>query len=574
MRSAAVFFLALLCSLCADAQMAAQQPGTPEGTFFTESFGDTGTQPCGYGAPWNLGLYQYKGCNVIWGSTTIGTGGSISIANSPGATSYPRGPHSLKIVTGTGSTYLQTAGFTPPISASTPFDTQFTLYVASTALAAYDEESLYSLVAADGSGSPCSAGFSTSKAGSISLYGGGSTSSAAIPLSLSADHTVFMHCVPGGGSGTSWISLDGGTHETFEANAKQWTYQAVGNYSGDSDNVTYYIGNVMVNAAMQGPGSGPIMYNNLENGTNGVQLTTAILAAATVGGNGTYVQCSNGTYQTISTAAQLSLHQPVTVLGTQYTDSSATRGVAFAYAGSEGATCYYRGYSFSPVLSTFEWVETTLPTTDTTSFVSMDPLGNNAGSDFVSHMQHSGDLYIETEANPNGNPDIGAFFPYTPGVKYGIATQMQEYSAGSGAGGVYLVQGKVTSGTFDVGETLTQATSGATAQLLISPNGNNAVQISMISGTATATNLWTGQTSGAIITPTSLPTTFHTVKIYDQNCNLLSTQMKIAESNTPSIPDDVEIGRGGDSNKSGINSYWYEDNLFVDFASGNMISCH
>jgi len=35
------------------------------------------------------------------------------------------------------------------------------------------------------------------------------------------------------------------------------------------------------------------------------------------------------------------------------------------------------------------------------------------------------------------------------------------------------------------------------------------------------------------------------VKIYDQNCNLLSTQMKIAESNTPSIPDDVKIGRGG-----------------------------
>jgi hypothetical protein len=574
MRSAAVFLLALLCSLCADAQMAAQLPGTPEGTFFTESFGDTGTQPCGYGAPWNLGLYQYKGCNVIWGSATIGTGGSISIANSPGATSYPRGPHSLKIVTGTGSTYLQTAGFTPPISASTPFDTQFTLYVASTALAAYDDESLYSFVAADGSGSPCSAEFSTSKAGSISVYGGGSTSSAAIPLSLSADHIVFMHCVPGGGSGSSWISLDGGTHETFEANAKQWTYQAVGNYSGDTDNVTYYIGNVMVNAAIDGPGSGPIMYNNFENGTNGAQLTTAILTAATIGGNGTWVQCSNGTYQTISTAAQLSLHQPVTVLGTQYTDSSATRGVAFAYAGSEGATCYYRGHSFSPVLSTFEWVETTLPTTDTSSYVSMDPLGNDAGSDFVSHMQYSGNLYIETEANPNGIPDIGAFFPYTPGVKYGIATQMQEYSAGSGAGGVYLVQGKATIGTFDVGETLTQATSGATAQLLILPNGNNAMQIRMVSGTATATNLWIGQTSGATFTPTSLPTTFHTMKIYDQNCNLLSTQMKIAESNTPSIPDDIDIGRGGDSNKSGINSYWYEDNLFVDFASGNMISCH
>ena len=83
------------------------------------------------------------------------------------------------------------------------------------------------------------------------------------------------------------------------------------------------------------------------------------------------------------------------------------------------------------------------------------------------------------------------------------------------------------------------------------------------------------QTSGAVFTPTSLPTTFHTMKIYDQNCNLLSTQMKIAESDTPSIPETtVEIGRGGDTNKSGINSYWYEDNPFVDFVTGNMIPCH
>jgi hypothetical protein len=573
MRSAEVFFLALLCSFCSHAQIAAQQPGSPEGTFFTESFGDTATQPCGYGAPWNQGLYQNTGCNVIWGSTTIGKGGSISIAKSPGSTDYPRGPHSLEIVTGTGSTYLQTVGFTPTFSASTAFDTEFTLYVAATALAADDDETVYSFITADGSNSPCYAGFSTSKAGSISLYGGGSTSSTAIPVSLSADHTVFMHCVSGGGSGTSWIALDGGTHETFKANAVGWTYQAIGNYNGDTDNITYYIGNVLVNAATQGPGSGPIMFNNYETSSNGTKVTDAILAASTIGGNGSY-DCSTGSYQTISTAAQESLDEPVTVLGMQLTDVGSTRGVAFAYAGSEGAACVYGFYSFSPVLSTFEWVETTLPTSDTTSYVSMDPLSNDAGSDFVSHMQLGGELYIETEANPNGNPDIGSFYAFTPGVKYGLATQMQEYSAGSAPGVVYLVQGTVKSGTFTVGENLTQATSGATAQLLISPSGNNAMQIRMVSGTATATNTWAGGASGAVFTPTSLPTTFHTMMLYDQNCNLLSTQMKIAESDTPSLPANIYIGRGGDTNKSGINSYWYEDNLFADYATGNMIPCH
>ena len=156
-----------------------------------------------------------------------------------------------------------------------------------------------------------------------------------------------------------------------------------------------------------------------------------------------------------------------------------------------------------------------------------------------------------------------------------MQTQLQQYNAGSVPGGVYLVRGSVTSGTFDLGESVKQATSGATGQLLISPNGNNAMQIRMVSGTATATNPWTGGTSGAVFTPTSLPTTFHTIKIYDQNCNLLSTQMKIAAvDNPPSNPGQVILGRGGDENATGVSSYWYEDNLYLDYGTGNMIACH
>lgn len=574
MRLAAAFFLlTLFCSLGAEAQIAAQQSGTPAGSFFTESFGDTGTEPCGYGAPWDLGLYQYSGCNVIWGSSEIGTGGSISIAASPKSKDYPRGPHSLNVVTGTGNTYVQTAGFTPAISVSAAFDTQFTLYVAATALAAYDAESLYSFLDADDSNWPCYVGFKTSQAGAISVYGSGSSNSSSIPVTLSADHTVLMHCAPGGGTGTSWISVDGGTHQTFKANAVAWVYQAIGNFNGDTDNVSYSIGNVMVNAATQGPGGGPILYNNFENGSNGTQVTPAIMAASTAGGNGDWT-CSTGSYQTISTAAQLSLSHPVTALGNQYTDSASTRGVAFAYAGSTGASCEYSWYSFAPTVATFEWVETTLPTNDGNTYASMDPVGNLEGSDFASHMQFNGNLYLETEANPNGNPDIGSFFAYAPGVKYGIATQLQQYSAGSVAGGVYLVQGAVTSGAFEVGETLTQSVSGATAQLLISPTGNHAIQIRMISGTATATNAWNGQSSGAAFTPTSLPMTFHTMAVYDQNCRLLSLQMKVAAADSPSPPALLEVGRGGDGNKQGVNTYWYEDNLFADYATGNMIPCH
>jgi len=70
----------------------------------------------------------------------------------------------------------------------------------------------------------------------------------------------------------------------------------------------------------------------------------------------------------------------------------------------------------------------------------------------------------------------------------------------------FTVAGSVSSGTFQVGETLTQATSGVTATLQnISPFtiGN----LSAVTSVTTATNTWTGGTSGAIFTPTAIPVT-------------------------------------------------------------------
>ena len=559
------------------AQVAAQQMGTPAGTFFTESFGDNGSEPCGYGAPWNQGLYQYTGCNVIWGNTVIGTGGAISIAPSPGATTYPRGKYSLKMVTGTAPTYLSTVGFTPTVSASTAFDLQFTLNVASTSLSAYNAQPIYSFVSTPSSGNfPCRVDLHSTSAGTVAVHGEGTASSSdTVNLTLNADHIVFMHCVPGGGAGTSYIQLDGGTKQTFKASATAWTTQMIGAWNGNQQSMTYSIGNVLINSTIQGTGNGPKLYTNFSHGTSGSGLTAALLTSSTVGGNGAWGPCPSSTsYQTFSTAAQLNLVLPVDVLGVQYTGASSTLGDAFNLAGAVSGYCPYAWISFAPTASTFEWVETTLSTSDASTYASMNIIANDEGSDFTSHMFNAGQLYLETDGNPNGAPDVGSFYGYATSTRYGFATQYQQYDASSAPGAVYLVEGAVTTGTFAANEQLTQGTSGATATLIGSANGLQALEIQMDSGTANATNTWVGETSGAVFTPTSLPTTFHTLIIYDANCNVLSRQMKIANSDTPAPPAYYYLGRGGDNNAKGVSGYFYTGDVFLDYASGNMIPCH
>lgn len=576
MRRLCLLLLVFPLCISAGAQMLGQEMGTPAGSFFTEGFGDTGGQPCGYGAPWNLGLYQYAGCNVIWGSETVGTGGSISIAVSPGSTSYPRGNYSLKVVTGTSSTYLSTIGFTPTVSASTAFDLQFSLNIAATSLSAYNGQPIYTFSSTPTSGQfPCRVDLHSTSSGTIAVHGEGSNTSADTPnITLNADHTVLMHCAPGGGAGASFIKLDGGSPLTFTANATAWTTQIIGAWNGNQQSITYYIGNALINAAVQGPGNGPKLYTNFENGSNGTALSVALLNGSTVGGNGGWGTCSSGSYQTFSTAGQLNVEQPVDVLGVQYNDSGSKLGIAFNLGGSVSGYCPYSWITFSPTASEFEWVETNLATNDGSTYASLNIFANALGSDFTSHMFNAGLLYLETESNPNGKPDIGNYYPYTASAKYGLSTQYQEYSAGSVPGGVYLVRGAVTSGAFVANELLTQSTTNATARLLQPATGTSAMEIQMVSGTATSSNTWVGQSSGAVYAPTSLPTTFHTLIIYDANCNVLSKQMKIAGSSSPAQPGYFYLGRGGDQNKTGLSSSFYTDNVFLDYASGNMIPCH
>lgn len=68
------------------------------------------------------------------------------------------------------------------------------------------------------------------------------------------------------------------------------------------------------------------------------------------------------------------------------------------------------------------------------------------------------------------------------------------------------VTGSVTSGTFVFGETLTQSVTGVTAtEQAPSPTGSATLFMTNLSGTANNSNTWVGGTSGAVYTPNAAP---------------------------------------------------------------------
>lgn len=68
------------------------------------------------------------------------------------------------------------------------------------------------------------------------------------------------------------------------------------------------------------------------------------------------------------------------------------------------------------------------------------------------------------------------------------------------------VTGSVTSGTFTFGENLVQTTTGATGVLDGTVTGSNNMLVFRMAGAYDGTHTWVGQTSGAVYTPTGLPT--------------------------------------------------------------------
>jgi hypothetical protein len=72
-------------------------------------------------------------------------------------------------------------------------------------------------------------------------------------------------------------------------------------------------------------------------------------------------------------------------------------------------------------------------------------------------------------------------------------------------GNAKRIAGALVSGIFVVGETITQASSGATA-IVYSINTDNTLSLTSITGTPLPTSTWTGGTSGAVFNPSIVPT--------------------------------------------------------------------
>ena len=89
-----------------------------------------------------------------------------------------------------------------------------------------------------------------------------------------------------------------------------------------------------------------------------------------------------------------------------------------------------------------------------------------------------------------------------------------DYWVGQDSGAIWtpsitgpMILGSVTSGTFQVNETVTQNSTGATANIFGKVTGNFTLNLGQtISGTADDVNDWVGDISGAVYTPTPQPT--------------------------------------------------------------------
>lgn len=327
------------------------------------------------------------------------------------------GPNSLQMVEAAGTrSYIYTTGSFPRIPAGTLFDLYFTLDVTSQAMNAYDLTTfLTPSNAADGSEYPAQISFAYDGT-NFQLQASGSSFTSKLNLSLNAWHTVQLHVESG--ANASFMVVDGGAPASFTANASDFAYLVVGSTLGELDAITYYIGNVYVNSALGG-GPPPSTYIDFEASTDGMTITTDILAASTHCGNGVWsLATSPITGMTISTDAQKQLPSPVTTCGTQYADATGTRGLRYDIS----QTGQYAAYTWSATSGSASAGFFYKITVNDTNYYSVFSINGQSGLDFSALNIHDGAMRLEV-----GSQVISAPINISPNTWYWVTMQ---YNAG------------------------------------------------------------------------------------------------------------------------------------------------
>lgn len=187
-------------------------------------------------------------------------------------------------------------------------------------------------------------------------------------------------------------------------------------------------------------GTNYTMFMDFENSTDTTTLTAAILAAGTHASGplnglaGSWASVNTPTSaMTVSTACQRPQLTTKNVAGTGYNDSGGTRGIRYDTSASINFNWKYTFPPANPSLpasaSYGTWLFLNIATSDT-GFYNLGGLSNSNG-DSAGIMVHSGQVYLETGANPNGAPDVGSFFNYTQATWYYFTMQFQSYVSGS-----------------------------------------------------------------------------------------------------------------------------------------------
>jgi hypothetical protein len=229
------------------------------------------------------------------------------------------------------------------------------------------------------------------------------------------------------------------------------------------------------NFSTGGGGNSPYvsMYTPNLGGTlaNGSQITATSLNAGTVcGGSATWTLGTPSNSTLTSTAAAMSL--PVTtptICQATYAAGAGTQGLEDNYNTPGGSGSLYSWDSPSETASFGVFVYTAIPTSDTLYYPGIS-IGNTAGTDFADLMTQGGMMYLETQGNPNGNPDTGAKYGYTVNSWYFVTIG---YGVSAHSLSIYACSGTVTgspptlscsgSWTIVAGSPMTKASIGSTS---------------------------------------------------------------------------------------------------------------
>jgi hypothetical protein len=166
-----------------------------------------------------------------------------------------------------------------------------------------------------------------------------------------------------------------------------------------------------------------------------------------------------------------------------------------------------------------------------------------------------------------------------PAESFNAGANFSQVASADGITLVSTVQGTLTSGSFTITETATQTGTGATGT--VEPGTwASALLIQNISGTPNESGVWTGSTSGAVFTPTSVPEPV-TATLLTNNTDVSSTF--VASSPAPQVATSVTINgvatpgqyvifrlQGGTNNQRAVLNINVTDNVTGELWTGQI----